>query len=270
MKKIIELDAVSFAYNTEKILEDVHLSVSKGEFASIVGPNGGGKTTLVRLILGLLRPQSGTIRLFGGSPEKNRLRVGYAPQHQIVDYHFPITALDVVLSGRINTGSRSKRSWRSFLPFRFSGSDRKEAIEALDLMGIAEVKDLSFGSLSGGERQRVLLARALCSKPELLILDEPTNNIDPTGIDILYELLSKLNEKIAILLVSHDLGVVSQFVQSVICVNRKVVVHPTSAFNGTMIREIYGADIRLVRHDHRCSEHGHDIAPHSSLKQDES
>ncbi|MDO5582133.1 MAG: metal ABC transporter ATP-binding protein, partial [Planctomycetia bacterium] len=255
MKKIVELDAVSFAYNTESILEDVHLSVLEGEFASIVGPNGGGKTTLVRLILGLLHPQTGTIRLFGGSPKKNRLRVGYTPQHQIVDYRFPITALDVVLTGRINAGS-SKGLWESLLPFRFSALDREEALAALDLMGIADKKDLSFGSLSGGERQRVLLARALCSRPELLILDEPTNNIDPTGIEILYELLSKLNEKIAILLVSHDLGVVSQFVQSVICVNRKVVVHPTSAFNGTMIREIYGADIRLVRHDHRCSEHG--------------
>ncbi len=257
MEEIIQLQDVSFAYENRPVLTAVNLSVERGEFASIIGPNGGGKTTLVRLMLGLLQPQTGRILLFGDEPEKERLRVGYTPQYLSLDHRFPITVEEIVLMGRLG----QKKERKSFFPFhpvgRFSKADRIAAQTALERMRIADLAVSPFGGLSGGQRQRVFIARALVSDPELLILDEPTNNIDPGSTELLYDLLTELNKSVTILMVSHDLGIVSQYVRSVICVNEKVVVHPTSAFNGTIIRDMYGADVCLVRHDHRCSEQGH-------------
>ena len=127
----------------------------------------------------------------------------------------------------------------------------------MEQMGVAELASRTFGALSGGQRQRVLIARALCGRPKLLILDEPTNNVDPSSVEQFYHLLEELNRTVAILIVSHDLGVVSRCVRSVVCVNQRVVVHPTSEFDGRAIREIYGGDLKMIRHDHRCSEGGH-------------
>lgn len=285
MEPIIRIENLWFSYDGRSpVLENVHLSIPAGEFASIVGPNGGGKTTLIRLTLGLLAPSRGRVELFGGAPSRTRLRVGYTPQQIQADRLFPITALDVVLTGRL--GAQKKRTpneltasaepgtespnkkpesvWRRIsdaLPFRFDGADREAAFGALEKMGLLPLAKKSFGELSGGERQRTLIARALCSEPELLILDEPTSNTDPSSTEILYRLLAELNRTVAVLIVSHDLGVVSQYVRSVICVNREVVVHPTSELTGQMVREIYGEEIRLVRHDHRCSGEGHIYFP---------
>ncbi len=266
MTPIIKLSNVSFAYGSETVLKDVDLTVEAGEFASIVGPNGGGKTTLVRLILGLLKPQKGSVSLFGGDPDLTRLRVGYTPQYAPVDLKFPITVLDVVLLGRLGLAARRRSFPFSLLPLRYSKEDRSAAREALHIMNLDGLEKISFGELSGGQKQRALIARALCQQPDLLILDEPTNNIDPSGMEIFYKLLCDLNKKTSILIVSHDLGVVSQYVKSVICVSQRVVVHPTSALNGTVIRDIYGSDIQLVRHDHRCTEHGHEATPDVSTK----
>lgn len=257
MAPIIVLKDVSFSYGSEDVLQNVDLTVESGEFASIVGPNGGGKTTLVRLILGLLKPKTGTVSLFGGQPEINRLRVGYTPQYAPVDLKFPITVLDVVLLGRLGLAAQKKSFPWNLLPIRYSKEDREAAQDAIQILHLDGLEKTPFGDLSGGQKQRALIARALCQRPDLLILDEPTNNIDPSGMKIFYQLLCELNRKVSILIVSHDLGVVSQYVKSVICVSRRVVVHPTSNLNGTVIRDIYGSDIQLVRHDHRCSEHGH-------------
>lgn len=258
---IIEIRSCDFAYNpSDPVLENVNLTVDAGEFASIIGPNGGGKTTLVRLILGLLMPRRGTVTLLGDVPARTRLQVGYVPQQIHVDRLFPISALEVVLTGRMGENgapseSFSDRVRRAF--FRYQRSDTAAAREALERIGLARAEKKAFGDLSGGERQRVLIARAICADPKLLILDEPTNNMDPEGTEILYRLLEEQNRRTAVLIVSHDLGVVSKYVRSVICVNRRVVVHPTTALNGTVIREIYGSDQCLVRHDHRCCESGH-------------
>lgn len=249
MTPIIELNSVSFAYDRKLVLENVDLVIPNGEFASIIGPNGGGKTTLVQLILGILSPQKGTVRLFGDHPERTRLQVGYMPQSLKMDMRFPISVWDVVLIGRISNSTF----------FRYRREDYEAAEFALEKMKLSDLKNHSFGDLSGGQRQRVLIARALCSNPKLLILDEPTNNIDPSNTEILYELLGELNKIVSIIIVSHDLGVVSRYVQSVICVNGRVLVHPTSDLNGNVIRDIYGSDIQLVRHDHRCSEYGHHL-----------
>ncbi|MBR4105090.1 MAG: metal ABC transporter ATP-binding protein [Thermoguttaceae bacterium] len=267
---MIRLENVTYSYDADRkpALENVNLTIPRGEFASIVGPNGGGKTTLIRLILGLLKPQKGTVLLFGDDPEKSRLRVGYTPQQARVDFKFPISVFDVVLAGRFGTREQTQptekkelirllASARDRLFFRFNADDRERASAALERMEVADLRDKAFGDLSGGQRQRVLIARALCSEPELLVLDEPTNNVDPSSAERFYETLADLNRDTSILMVSHDLGVVSERVRSVVCVNRVVRIHPTSEFNGDLVRELYRSDVRCVRHDHRCSEAGH-------------
>ena len=249
MPSIVEFQSVSFAYEQQPVLENVSFAIPRGDFASIVGPNGGGKTTMLKLILGLLTPKSGSIMLFGDQPKRSRKRVGYTPQFLQVDYCFPVSVFDVVLMGRLEGGAQK---------YRYNKTDKIAAEAALETMRLAEVKNTSFRKLSGGQRQRVLIARALCADPELLLLDEPTSNIDPSSEEVLFDILGELNKTLSIVLVSHDIGFVSRLVKSVICVNKTVAIHPTSALNGQMISEIYGAEgMRMIRHDHRCSEHGH-------------
>jgi zinc transport system ATP-binding protein len=247
---IIDIKDLNFSYLENPVLEEVSLKIRKGELASIVGPNGGGKTTLLKLILGLLSPKSGSIKVFGTTPEKARRKIGYMAQHVQIDPQFPISVLNVVLMGQVD---RCGKGFRSVFPHQAADTARA----ALAEVGLSDFAQKSFNELSGGQRQRVLIARALCSEPELLLLDEPTSNIDPRSEENLYETLVQLNRKMTILLVSHDLGFVSQIVKSVICVNRQVVIHPTSQINGTLIKEIYGGDFNLIRHDHRCDRTGH-------------
>ena len=245
---VIEFEEVSFSYNGSPVLKDVSLAVEELEFLSIVGPNGGGKTTIFKLILGLVKPDSGKVTVFGQPPARVRSRIGYVPQHASLDPLFPVSVMDVVLMGRLGNG-------RGF--GFFHGRDRAAAREALEKVELYEFSGRSFSELSGGQQQRVLIARALVSEPELLLLDEPTSNIDTAIETEFYEILKKLNEKMTVILVTHDLGFVSRYVNSVACVNRRVVVHPTCDITGQMIHEIYGSDVHMVRHDHRCTEEGH-------------
>ncbi len=247
---VISIKDLNFSYSDNPVLENVNLKIDRGELASIVGPNGGGKTTLLKLILGLLKPGQGTIEVFGTTPVKARRKIGYMPQHAQLDPQFPISVLEVVLTGRIDQCGKG-------LNGSFPRTATAQAKAALAEVGMADFTQKHFNRLSGGQRQRVLIARALCSEPELLLLDEPTSNIDPRSEENLYETLARLNQKMTILLVSHDLGFVSHFVKSVICVNHEVVIHPTSRINGTIIKEIYGGDFDLIRHDHRCGPSGH-------------
>lgn len=246
---IIELKKVSFSYNGIPVLKDVNLMVHERDFLSVVGPNAGGKTTLLKLILGLLKPTRGTVRVFGQPPAKVRSRIGYMPQHASLDLLFPVSVLDVVLMGRL--GNRKQLGL-------YSREDKEMGVEALQRMEMYDMRHRPFADLSGGQRQRVLIARALASDPDLLLLDEPTSNVDLAIETELYDLLQELNEKVTVVLVTHDLGFVSRYVKSVACVNRRIVVHPTSEITGEMINEIYGCDMRMVRHDHRCSEGGHE------------
>lgn len=173
--------------------------------------------------------------------------MGYMPQHGHHDPQFPVTVMDVVLMGRL--GNR----WGG----RYARTDKEAARVALAEVGLGEVSTRLFQSLSGGQRQRVLIARALACEPDLLLLDEPMANVDVLVENRLVQILQELNRRMTILMVSHDLGFVADIVKSVVCVNRCVVVHPTSEITGEVIRDLYGGDIRLVRHDHRCSEQGH-------------
>lgn len=238
---VIDVQNVSFAFNqVEPVLRDVSFTVDRGDFASIIGPNGGGKTTLVKLILGLLSPQSGQIKVFGRSPEQARPKIGAMPQHAVTDPHFPIRVIDVVLMGCLRPG-------RNFGPF--SASDRDAASEAIARVGLDGIEQRSYSALSGGQRQRVLLARAIASKPELLLLDEPEAGLDRKVEQDFFDLLEELNRESTVVLVSHDLGFVASFVRTVICVHGTVDVHPTSHLDGSVINTLYGGEVRVVHHD---------------------
>jgi zinc transport system ATP-binding protein len=232
---VVEIQDLSFGYDGAPVLEGVDLTLGSGDFAAVVGPNGGGKTTLLKLMLGLLSPSSGRVRLFGQSPPQARHRIGYMPQHVQVDLSFPVTVGDVVLMGRLGTKG---------------GGDRAAVRQALKRVEMLTLAQRPFAALSGGQRQRVLIARALAGEPELLLLDEPTASIDLVVERELFDLLSELNCHIPVVVVSHDIGFVSPYVKSVICVNRKVVMHPTSQVTGQIISEIYGQPVLMVRHDH--------------------
>jgi len=244
----IEIENVSFSYNGFRVLDSVNLTVHKKDFLSLVGPNAGGKTTLLKLILGLLKPGSGSIRVFGLPPAKARSRIGYMPQHANLDPLFPVSVMDVVLMGRLGNGRR----------FGFFGkSDRDKAEETLRKVELLDVRNRSFSDLSGGQHQRVLIARALVTDPDLLLLDEPTSNVDAAVETELFELLNHLNKKMTVVLVTHDLGFVSSYVKRVACVNRRVVVHATHEISGEMINELYGSEVQMVRHDTRPPENHH-------------
>lgn len=240
-RAVIELAGVTFSYNGAPVLEDITLSVGEHDFLSIVGPNGGGKTTILKLVLGLVKPAKGRVSVFGLPPEKARRRIGYMPQATALDKLFPVSVMDVVLMGRLGAGAR----------FGFyTRADAQAAREALEKVGLAAERKRPFAELSGGEHQRVLIARALVSGPDLLLLDEPTANVDIAAETEFYRFLRDLSETMTIVLVTHDLGFVSQHVKTVACVNRRLLCHPTCDITGSMISEIYGSHVHMVQHDH--------------------
>ena len=242
---VVRLDGVTFAYGEHTVLEDVDLELAAGDFVSVIGPNGGGKTTLLRLILGLLEPDRGTVRLFGRPPARARQRIGYMPQFALLDAAFPVNVMDVVLMGRLGRGA-------PLGPFR--AADREVARRALADVELAGQERRPFADLSGGQRQRVLIARALACEPELLLLDEPTASLDPGVQDELYELLHRLKERMTVVLVSHDVGTVSQHVDRIVCVNVRVAQHPSSAITGELEKLFPSrSGMRLVHHHHDTS-----------------
>ncbi len=245
--KVINVTDVKISYSDRVVLDCPNLSICEGDFVSIVGPNGGGKTTLLKLVLGLIIPKQGCVKVFGDTPNKSMNRIGYMPQYYQYDNHFPITVLDVVLMGRLSS---------SFLGF-ISKKDRIIAIESLAALDVLYLKNHRFSDLSGGLKQRVLIARAVSTQPNFLLLDEPTSNVDINAENNIMHILQRLNEKMTVIMVSHDVGVVAQVVKTVICVNKHVVIHPTSDFDGKAIMDMYSTDMALIRHDHRCSEAGH-------------
>ncbi len=244
----IETRGLTFAFPGDPpAVTDASFTIAEGDFASIVGPNGGGKTTLLRLLLGLLAPTRGEVRLFGLPPETARRQVGYLAQHPQLDPHFPVCVRDVALMGRLGRG-------RPLGPF--GRADKDAALRALAEVGLADAARRPFAALSGGQKQRVLIARALACEPRLLLLDEPTASLDQHVEGELFELLRELNRRLTVMIVSHDLGVVARAVRTVVCVNRTVAVHPTGEVTAETIRAMYGDEARLVRHDRHG--HGHD------------
>ena len=205
----IEVKDLSFRFEEGPLLDDVSLNIKKGECIAIFGPNGGGKTTLLKLFMGFLKPISGTILIDGDLPMKRRLKMGYVPQISHLDRQFPITALDVVKMGALS-------------PSLFRSSSHEEALEMLNKVGLKEMADARFGTLSGGQTQRVLIARALMGKPEFLFLDEATASVDPAAEKDFHELLLKLKGTLTIVMVTHDLPTESSYIDRFFCVYRTV------------------------------------------------
>ncbi len=249
-RPVVEVHDLHFAYRGQPVFTGATAVITNGSFVSIVGPNGGGKTTLLRLILGLLHPDRGQVRLFGEKPAHSRGRVGYMPQHAHVDPQFPVTVMDVTLMGRLRPG-------RFAGPFR--SSDRNLALNALRETEMDGLKDRPFSSLSGGQRQRVLIARALTCEPDLLLLDEPTSSLDPTVQGDLFELLHRLNERMTVVLVSHDVSTVSRHVDAILCINQGIDEHPASEISGALATLFPGSEgLSLIRHDHHHEHLHHD------------
>ena len=243
--EVVSIKNLSFSYNSHPALEDVSLTINHKDFVWVVGPNGGGKTTLLRLILGLLHPQRGTIKVLGEEPSQARSDIGYMPQFAQLDDKFPISVFDVTLMGRLGNG-------HTIGPFR--NNDRKIAEKTLKQVGLYDLRQRRFSALSGGQQRRLLIARALASEPKLLLLDEPTANLDQVAEKELFELLRQLNERLTIILVSHEPAFVLDFVKRVVCVNRHVTEHPTSAVDGEFMGDLYRGELRMVRHDRHVHE----------------
>jgi len=237
----VVIENVSFSYDGTPVVADANLTVGCGEFVTIVGPNGGGKSTLLRLVLGLLAPDSGSVRVFGCRPEESKPRMGYVPQHSDADRSFPATVLDVVLMGRLG---------RTRLFGAYTREDGDAAMAALEDVELSALARRPFSRLSGGQRQRTLIARALVSAPDILLLDEPAASLDIAMEKELYDILLRLKKRLTVLLVSHDLAFVSGFTDTVACVNRTVAVHTTSEVTPELINALYGRDVRFVHHDH--------------------
>jgi len=236
-KEIVRFEEVSFSFHETPAVKNVSLVIEDGDFVSVIGPNGGGKTTLAKLMLGLLKPDKGKIKVFGKNPAVSRERVGYVPQFSLFDPQFPATVMDVALMGRLKRG----------IVF-YGKADKAAAFNALDEVGLQGLERRSFSELSGGQRQRLLIARAIAGDPDLLLLDEPTSSVDTAVEKKIGELLQTLHNRMTIIMITHDLGFVSQCVDKLVCVNTEVRLHETQDVTAEMIRDLYGAPVKIVDH----------------------
>ena len=240
MEKLIELKEVTAGYDDKVVLRDVSLDVWRDDFLGIIGPNGGGKTTLLKVILGLLPPSAGTIRRFGAKGEEvSSLRIGYLPQMSLIDRKFPISVREVVASGL----AAEKPLFRSF-----SREQEARIEEVIARMGLEELARRPIGELSGGQLQRVLLGRSIVSRPSLLILDEPNSYVDKRFESRFYQLLGEINHESAIILVSHDIGTVLSMVKNIACVNETLHYHPGTDVSERWLGEKYACPIELIGH----------------------
>jgi zinc transport system ATP-binding protein len=240
MKPVIELKDVSFAYDIgPPALEHISLTVEEGEFMGLVGPNGGGKSTLLKLVLGLLRPGAGTVRVASGAPQASRRMIGYVPQYARFARDFPISVEETVLLGRLGT---------TWLMGGYCTADRQAARQAMAETEVLDLRQRPLGTLSGGQLQRVLVARALACDPRILILDEPTANIDLRGETDIFDLFKLLNQRMTIVVVSHDIGFISHYVTRVACLNRTLLCHQPVPIGSDVIERLYGMPVHRILH----------------------
>jgi zinc transport system ATP-binding protein len=239
MTSIVSIREMWVHRDGQTVLEDINLDLNSGDFLGLIGPNGGGKSTLLKAILGLIKPDRGAILVFGLQPAAARKNVGYMPQKTVFDRSFPLTALEVVLMGRFS---------RAGLMKRYRSVDRQAALSALEAVGMQDRAEKEIGLLSGGEQQRVFVARSLVGEPRLLLLDEPTTGIDAAQQNEFYDLLSRLNEKMAIILVSHDLTAVSKYVNKIACLNQRLYYHGTKELSKEDIEKAYGCPVDMIAH----------------------
>ena len=236
---VINLTNVWAKYNKAPILEDINLTINEGDFVGLIGPNGGGKTTLFKVLLGLIKPYRGTVKILGNTVTKGRHYIGYVPQLVELDREFPVSVAEVVRMGRL--GKR-----RLFQ--RYTRKDEIIVNHTLEKVGMLELRDRSIAELSGGQRQRVYIARALASEPRILLLDEPTASVDPQRQRSIYELLKELNQFITIIIISHDIGAISAYVKTVGCLNHRLFFHGDPPLSTEVIEQTYQCPVDLIAH----------------------
>jgi zinc transport system ATP-binding protein len=250
---LLQLTDISAAYDGKTVLSHVDLTVYHRDFLGIIGPNGGGKTTLIKVMLGLVKPTTGSLHFFRQGEEVHEIKMGYLPQYNQIDKKFPISVREVVLSGL----AKEKPLWR-----RYSAEQHERVSEMIVRMGLEGLEDRPIGALSGGQLQRAMLGRALVSNPEVVILDEPNTYIDKKFEARLYSLLEEINKERAVVLVSHDIGSVLQNVKTIACVNETLDYHPDTEVPAEWLEEHFGCPIDLLGHGnlpHRVLQchHGH-------------
>jgi zinc transport system ATP-binding protein len=235
----IEVEHVFYSYEGVEVLKDVTFNLERGEFLGIIGPNGGGKTTLLKLLLGIFKPDRGRIHILGQEPHDASHRVGYVPQNMWFSRSFPISVTDVALMGRLS---------RSRMGKRYTEEDREKVRKVLEKVGMWEYRDRPIGKLSGGQRQRVFIARALSTDPEILFLDEPTAGVDTEFQTDLYDFLKEINKEVTIVVITHDIGVISSYMKSIGCLNRHFIFHEGSQITQKMIDMAYQCPVDLIAH----------------------
>ncbi len=235
--KAVEINHLSIKYNEQLVLRDINLCIEEKDFIAIIGPNGGGKTTLLKVILGILTPDTGEVKVFGREPKKSRDVIGYLPQKLVFDPNFPISVFETVLTGRYHGLFKG-----------YSKDDHDAVVTALKEVEMRDMKDRQISKLSGGQMQRVFIARAIVRDPKLLIMDEPMASIDPDMQRTFYDLMSKLKDKMTIVLVSHDVGAVSTHVDKIACLNQGLYYHGPVEDSANGLEEIYHCPIELISH----------------------
>jgi zinc transport system ATP-binding protein len=249
INEVVHLENVWVQYNGTPVLEDINLTVNRDDFLGIIGPNGGGKTTLLKVMLGLLSPSQGKVTILGKPPNQSREHIGYVAQLNLFDRDFPISVWEVALMGRYSKTGLMKH---------YNHHDKVAAETALEKVGMLDYKKRQIGELSGGQQQRVFIARALVSQPALLLLDEPTASIDSTMQTEFYELLETLKQHMAIIIVSHDIGAISVYVNKIACLNQKLFYHGTKEITPEILEATYKCPVQLITHG---------TVPHRVLKE---
>jgi len=256
--EVIRIREMWAGYENDPVLENINLSVYESDFIGLIGPNGGGKTTLIKVLLGLLPPQRGEVQIMGKPVAQGREHIGYVPQVVVFDRDFPISVWEVALMGRLG----KRRLFR-----RYSVEDEEIVAESLRRVELLDQRKRTIGELSGGQRQRAYIARALATQPDILLLDEPTASVDPQVSDDIFETLNMLNEHVTILLISHDMNAVSSYTKTVGCLNRTLFYHGDREVTSDMVSAAYHCPVDLIAHgvphrvlaDHQQHHHHEEV-----------
>lgn len=248
----LSFEHVTFAYGERLVLDHIDWQVQANEFWALIGPNGGGKTTVLKLALGLLEPQSGNVRVMNQPVSEGRVHLGYVPQFATFRRDFPLSVQETVMHGRLGL-----RKWWSGM----NNGDKQAVENAMRATSVLDLARRPISQLSGGQMQRVLIARALATAPRVLLLDEPTAHVDSGSERELFDLLAQLRERMSIVLVSHDVGLVSQHVDHIACMHQTLECHPAGGVASDSFQRLYGMPVSLVDHHHHHNHHAH---PHHS------
>jgi zinc transport system ATP-binding protein len=236
----VEIQNLSMDYENLNALKDVDLTIKDKEFVAILGPNGGGKSTLLKVILGLIKPTSGQVKVYDENPHNKRNSIGYVPQFSSFEKTFPINVIDVVLMGRLKFGMNFLR--------KYSKEDMEYAKNIMNMLEIYELRNRQIGQLSGGQMQKVLIARALCTEPKLLLLDEPTASLDVQSKISIYSLLKNINKDMTIIVVTHDTGFVFSYIDKIACLNQKLFYHGEPELDRDIMDSVYGCPVDAIFH----------------------